>query len=1261
MNGVTLTETADYDWVMGTLLNVTDANNNTTSASYDEFGRMTKMWKPGDTQTYPTVQATYVDAALPFRYQLEKRETAGATGTVQRTESYYDGLGRLIQTKRESARDGNNAVTKAIIVDKRYDGLGQVTQESQPREVSQNGTVFTDYTIPPADLNNPTLTSYDALGRPTQVQSPDGTQTNMSYTIDSGYRTTTTIDARYHQTQHQSDMFGRLRRVIEYSGNNNQGPDPEGGYAIYATTTYAYSPLDLLSQVTDQANNVTQMGYDSLGRKTSMQDPDMSSGGINWTYQYDANGNLIQQTDARGQFIIFGYDALDRLISKNRNGDLDTSTYTYDGIGVPNGKGQRTSSSRISSGSGATYNWQYDTRGRVTRADYSIIGAGTQTFLWSYDSGDRIRQLTYPASVPFPTGERVTYEYDPAGRPITLHSLDYLVEYVSNPHYTALDQPQDWALGNGLVQTWQYDSVTARLNRIQVGTSSSPASLFDRGYTYDTAGNVKQITKYTSGSPTETQTFTYDHRDRLTNWAIPSVVNETYGYNTLGNLTTKAGVAYSYGPRALGSGGGGPHAVITAGGQGFTYDANGNMLTGGNLGGGGTRSLSWNADNQPTVVTSGGVSESYAYDADGERIKRVRNGVSTYFVGGLLEIDQPSGVARTSYTFNGQVVATRSAGNEWWTNLTGVTASGNTLTKSATSYNWDSGASSIGTISSIDGTGYAEARADSTVGYKMFGLGIGDSSASYTDLDFAWELQDGGGTRIYENGTLKFDQPTSYTGGSIFRVALEYDKNYGRNVVKWYKNGTVLYIESNPTISYPLVLDTSIYTPGASVSNAYLVSTGRGGDGHEVRQPATPTAQATGSTAPTPTPRAGDRGATQPGTGSSAATPPNSQGIRPVTGPRSPTFVNTLVYLHSDHLGSVSLATNSAGQIVNQQEFKPWGEVRSGTVPQTAGSYTGQQLDGTGLLYYHARYYDPVLARFTSADSIVPGAAMGAGEALGTLGPASQASLRSLTVDFHENSFAAGLNQENTLTLQKGFYFQLSDRDRSKAKSPSGPSNPQALNRYSYALNNPIRYTDPTGHTWYLNQQDAARLADGFRSAAQMVRDALSAPETYSAEALLWLFGEAIGAAAGAAAGAAVGGGSSGGSGTLPGALLGGAIGAMLGIFSGAEIIALGRELASAFDHIANAIDESIAAQQAAGDYNGVTGVEFDNGTFYVADCTNMQVYYTYHVSPLLTLLLTSQSAFADLGPTREGGPINNINPDEWHYRLIHDGRYPKR
>jgi RHS repeat-associated protein len=137
--------------------------------------------------------------------------------------------------------------------------------------------------------------------------------------------------------------------------------------------------------------------------------------------------------------------------------------------------------------------------------------------------------------------------------------------------------------------------------------------------------------------------------------------------------------------------------------------------------------------------------------------------------------------------------------------------------------------------------------------------------------------------------------------------------------------------------------------------------------------------------------------------------------------------------------------------------------VRSGGISQTSLNYTGQRLDGTGLVYYHARSYDPVLGRFISADTIVPGMAEEDGSGVASLGYDGHTALTPLTVDFHAPEFVAQLHDENAFRRDKGFWFQLGDDDRQE-QAPWGPINPQALNRYSYVLNNPLRWTDPSGH-----------------------------------------------------------------------------------------------------------------------------------------------------------------------------------------------------
>jgi RHS repeat-associated protein len=108
----------------------------------------------------------------------------------------------------------------------------------------------------------------------------------------------------------------------------------------------------------------------------------------------------------------------------------------------------------------------------------------------------------------------------------------------------------------------------------------------------------------------------------------------------------------------------------------------------------------------------------------------------------------------------------------------------------------------------------------------------------------------------------------------------------------------------------------------------------------------------------------------------------------------------TLSYILQDHLGSTSVIADTTGASVATMRFYPFGGTRSssGAMP-TDKLFTGQRLDQSGLYYYGARYYDAMIGRFISPDTIVP-----------------------------------------------------------------NPANPQTLNRYSYCLNNPLRYIDPSGH-----------------------------------------------------------------------------------------------------------------------------------------------------------------------------------------------------
>ncbi len=131
-------------------------------------------------------------------------------------------------------------------------------------------------------------------------------------------------------------------------------------------------------------------------------------------------------------------------------------------------------------------------------------------------------------------------------------------------------------------------------------------------------------------------------------------------------------------------------------------------------------------------------------------------------------------------------------------------------------------------------------------------------------------------------------------------------------------------------------------------------------------------------------------------------------------------------FYHPDALGSNTVVTNRAGEVVQRVIHRPFGEISSmvdgngSSITASATSpkhlYTGHEHDAESALHYmNARHYDPFVGKFLAVD---PG--------LLEIGLPSQETRR-------PNSFA------------------------------SIATDPGHLNGHSYALNRPTLFTDPTG------------------------------------------------------------------------------------------------------------------------------------------------------------------------------------------------------
>jgi len=129
-------------------------------------------------------------------------------------------------------------------------------------------------------------------------------------------------------------------------------------------------------------------------------------------------------------------------------------------------------------------------------------------------------------------------------------------------------------------------------------------------------------------------------------------------------------------------------------------------------------------------------------------------------------------------------------------------------------------------------------------------------------------------------------------------------------------------------------------------------------------------------------------------------------------------------YFHQDHLNSIAVITDEAGQVVERLAYDPWGKRRNANgLADKSDSLVGQttdrgyteheHLDEVGLIHMNGRVYDPLIGRFMNADPFI-----------------------------------------------------------------QSPGNLQSYNRYAYVMNNPLALTDPSG---YFSLGSLLRSIDDFR------------------------------------------------------------------------------------------------------------------------------------------------------------------------------------
>jgi len=511
-----------------------------------------------------------------------------------------------------------------------------------------------------------TTYTYDASNQHLlSVREPDGTVYGYTYDLGTGAATANALLSITEPDGTVQDFtYDTLGRLDEASQNNGSEP-----------VTIAYGPSGQVSE-TDATGDTTQLFFDNRGLLVKTIDPlgnpsyqsfdgnfnlvqSTDASGLTSLYTYDSQGNLIAATDPLGATTSLTYtgpdDRLASLTDANgnvtqysydANGNLTSTTYangtvaqaSYDAQGDP---------TTTTNPDGATIAYTYNTAGQITSQTFADGTTDTYTYdahgnlatttdstgttSYSYDTNDRLTQVTYPSGLYLKftydtagrrtssvdqTGYQLNYQYDSLGRLASI--TDGTGAMVVSYQYDADGRLSREDMGNGTYTTYAYDADGNVLHLVNYAPDGTVNSRFD--YTYDSRGLRTSMTTLQG-----TWNYTYDADGQLTGYTAPDGSSATYQYDAMGNRVqvTQNGVTTSYTTNNM-------NQYTTVGGTTYTYDADGNLIrtqTGNDV-----TTYSYDPQNRLIAVTHGADSQTNTYDALGNLVSSTDDGIETQYL-----------------------------------------------------------------------------------------------------------------------------------------------------------------------------------------------------------------------------------------------------------------------------------------------------------------------------------------------------------------------------------------------------------------------------------------------------------------------------------------------------------------------------------------------------------------------------------------------------------------------------------------------------